>query len=143
MKRTNKLLSLLVAGALCLVQGQTSKAMELSTDLGSEMVSVYNMYSRTNSTSLTISGKTATIVGVVKGIPGTTTKIHAKVTLQKYSNGSWNSVQSYEKTVTTTNCTLSKTKTVTSGKYRVKGVYTAYKGTKSEKTTQYSCVVTC
>lgn len=143
MKRANKLLGFVVAGSLCLMPGQKGKALEVSTDIRSDLVSICNLYSRTNSTSLTIRGKTATIVGVVKGITGTTTKIHAKMTLQKYSGKSWSTVKVYEKTVTTTNYTFSKTTSVTSGKYRVKGVYTIYKGAKSEKTTQYSSVVSC
>lgn len=143
MKRANKLLGFVVAGSLCLMLVQKGKAMEVSTDIRSDLVSICNLYSRTNSTSLIIRGKTATIVGVVKGITGTTTKIHAKMTLQKYSGKSWRTVQVYEKTVTTTNYTFSKTKSVTSGKYRVKGVYTIYKGAKPEKTTQYSSVVSC
>lgn len=102
-----------------------------------------NQYSNTLATSFSISNKTAKMAGTVSGIPGVTTKIHIKLTLQKYSSGSWSKVVSYEKTVNDFDATLYKERSVTSGKYRVKGVYTVYKGTKSEQSTLYSSVQNC
>lgn len=142
MKRKTKLLSLLLAGVLCLVPAQIGKAAEVQI-VQDDLISVCNLYSNTISTTLVISNGSAAIRGRVSGVVGTTTKIKAKLTLQKYSNGSWNAVNTYEKTVTTTNCILSATKSVSTGKYRVKGVYTVYKGDKYEKTTQYSSTVSC
>ncbi len=133
----------LLAGSLVLVSGQEGKAAELPLGGNEGMVSVCSLYSKSSTTSLVIKEKSATIIGLVNGVSGTTTKIHAKLTLQKYSGGSWSAVKSYETTVTTTNCMLKKVKAVSAGKYRVKGVYTVYHGAKSEKITQYSNSVSC
>ena len=142
MKIKGKVVALVLSGAVCLVPCHVGKAAELQT-AQEELIHLDNLYSNSISTTLVINNGSAQIRGRVSGIAGTTTKIKAKVTLQKYSGGQWTAVKTYEKTVTTTNCIVSETKAVSSGKYRVKGVYTVYKGAKSEKTTQYSSTVTC
>ena len=136
-------LSFVLAGALCLAPVQTGNAKEISAVGGGGTVSPCYLYTQFLNTSLLINNKTATITGKATGKEGITTKIHVKLVLQKYSDGSWSKVEAYEKTEKAAYCVLEKTKSVSSGKYRVKGVYTVYKGEKSEKTTQYSNTVSC
>ncbi len=143
MKKRNMWLSFVLAGALCLTPVQTGNAKAISAVGGGGTVSPCYLYTSTLFTNLSISGKSATITGRVKGITGTATKIHVKLVLQKYTDGGWSKVEAYEKTENSAYCSLEKTKSVSSGKYRVKGVYTVYKGEKSEKTTQYSNTVSC
>ena len=121
MRKRNMWLSFVLAGTLCLAPVQTGNAKEISVVGGGGTVSPCYLYTRSIITDLSISGKSATMTGVARGIAGTATKIH----------------------VNSAYCSLEKTKSVSSGKYRVKGVYTVYKGEKSEKTTQYSNTVSC
>lgn len=126
---------------------QTDKAAEVerieADDIGNGSISICAEYASDVTTTLSIANDgTASIKASVRGIAGVTTKIHAKVVLQKYSNGSWSAVKTYEDTVEKTLYFLSKTQAVSKGKYRIKGVYTVYKGVKSEKVTKYSKTVT-
>lgn len=143
MRKRNMWLSFVLAGALCLAPVQTGNAKEISVVGGGGTVSPCYLYTRSIITDLSISGKSATMTGVARGIAGTATKIHVKLVLQKYTDDGWSKVEAYEKTENSAYCSLEKTKSVSSGKYRVKGVYTVYKGEKSEKTTQYSNTVSC
>lgn len=68
-------------------------------------------------------------------------KIHAKIVLQKYSENSWKAIKTYEDAVSSPIYSLNKSKIVSKGKYRVKAVFTIYKGAKSENVTKYSNTV--
>ena len=132
----------MLAGVLmvAMMLPQESKAAETVEQVSSP-ISICSNYANGFETQLSITNGTANIKASVIGIAGTTTKIHAKVILQKYSNGSWREVKAYEETVSAVSYYLSKSKSVSKGKYRVKGVFTVYKGAKSEKTTKYSGTV--
>ena len=71
-----------------------------------------------------------------------TTKIHVKMTLQKKSGASWSNVVTWEKTTTNNRLYLSKSKSVSSGTYRVKCVTNAYKNKLNESIPTYSVNVT-
>ena len=107
-------------------------------------LSVYDVapcfeYTNTTATTLNISssGK-ATCVASLNGYNGVTTKIVIKMTLQKDSWLWWSTEETW--TTTINNCfgSLSKTKTVDSGTYRLKVEYTVYSGSNSEEITTYS-----
>lgn len=92
--------------------------------------------------SLSISKGTATSGVVVKDYDGDTTSISATITLQKYSSGNWVAVKSWSKTTASNMLSMSQTKAVAKGKYRVKAVVKAYKSKKYETITKYSGTVT-
>ena len=74
---------------------------------------------------------TVTIKGSITGYRGTTTKTSVHLYLANWTL-----------TTNSSSCALSKSKTVSKGKYRSKAVCTAYAGTKSEKITKYSTAIT-
>lgn len=82
------------------------------------------------------------MIGSAYGGSGVT-KIHGRLVLQKYRQDGWTKVKECEKTVNARILSISDTKVVKSGKFRVKGVYTFYSGKKSEQVTKYSDVVKC
>lgn len=96
------------------------------------------------STTISISDSgTATVNGRITGLAGRTTKMTLTLYLQKYENGSWKNVTSWQKESITNLLTLTKTKAVTSGyKYRTKASFYAYAGTNSEHFTLHSSQVT-
>lgn len=71
----------------------------------------------------------------VEGYYGTTTKIHIEMKLQKHTVLWWSTQETWEGTFNDYVGALAKTKTVGSGTYRVKAVYTVYSGSASEEIT--------
>lgn len=62
--------------------------------------------------------------------------------LQKKVNGSWETVQAWTETSSTTSCRLNKTISVSKGNsYRIFSTVKAYKGTDSESIAVYSNIV--
>lgn len=84
-------------------------------------------------------------VSILASVAGSlnTTKIHAKIILQKYSKGSWNAVKTYEDTVSKAQYSLNRQRAVSKGRFRVKAIFTVYKGSKAETATKYSNTATC
>ena len=104
---------------------------------------MYN-YVSSYSTELTISGGTATCKATITGYNGTTTKLVAEMTLQKKSGlFGWDDVETWKTSISTYKLTSTKTKSVSSGTYRVKVKFTAYSGTSSESFTKYSSTKSC
>ncbi len=109
-----------------------------------EIVQPMYSYVSSYSTELTISGGTATCKAKITGISGTTTKLVAEMTLQKKSGLlGWDDVETWKTTVITNSLSSTKTKSVSSGTYRVKVKFTAYSGTASESFTKYSSNKSC
>jgi len=73
-----------------------------------------------------------------EGYYGTTTKIHIKMTLQKYTLLWWSKVETWEGTFNTYYAAMNETTYVGSGTYRVKAEFTVYSGSNSEEITMYS-----
>ena len=106
---------------------------ELDTSVDEVIVDEYS-YTSTVSTTLTISNAgVAKPRAVITGIPGTTTKLSATMNLQRYSNGSWQTIQSWSDSSTSNSLTISKSKTISRGKYRTHTVFKAYRKSKSER----------
>lgn len=115
---------------------------ELDVPVGDEIVEEYS-YTSTVSTTLSISDAgTAKPRAVITGLPGTTTKLSATMYLQKYSNGSWQTVQSWSSSTASNSLTLSKSKAVSHGKYRTHTVFKAYHNSNSEQIVKNSGTVT-
>lgn len=64
------------------------------------------------------------------------------MTLQKYQNGSWVSVETWRKTSSGESLYVSGSKSVNHGRYRVKSRITVYKGDSTETLETYSGMVT-
>lgn len=115
---------------------------ELDTSVDEVIVDEYS-YTSTVSTTLTISNAgVAKSRAVITGIPGTTTKLSATMNLQRYSNGSWQTIQSWSDSSTSNSLTISKSKTISRGKYRTHTVFKAYRKSKSERIIKNSGAVT-
>lgn len=115
---------------------------ELDTSVDEVVVDEYS-YTSTVSTTLTISNAgVAKPRAVITGIPGTTTKLSATMNLQRYSNGSWQTIQSWSDSFTSNSLTISKSKTIAHGRYRTHTVFKAYRKSKSERIIKNSGTVT-
>ena len=140
-KKYQKPLLLLMCIALICALMPTADAASVvqSLSLSDEnvMQPMYNYTANTN-TELYISGNTATCKASITGYNGTTTKVKIQMTLQKKSFLSWNDVETWTIISLSYKESYTKTRSVESGTYRVKAVYTAYKGTDSETITKYS-----
>ncbi len=123
---------------------KTSKAAELEgtkeSTVNGSMVSICAAYATKCNVKLSISGGKAQIHASVSGYIDVS-KIHAKIVLQNYAGNSWKAIKTYEDSVSSPTYSLSKRKVVSKGKYRVKAIFTIYKGSKSEKVTKYSSSV--
>lgn len=98
-------------------------------------------YTSCCSSTLFISGKTATCESDATGYYGETTKIVIDQTLQKYNNstGKWTSVATWSETDYAFIGTATNTKSgLSSGSYRLKTVFSVYAGVNYEQITVYS-----
>ena len=109
------------------------------------MVSAENQVQpRWSYTNFTFVGLEVTTAGTayctanVDGYDGITTKVHIEMKLQKYTVLWWSTQETWEGTFNDYYGTLVKTKSVGSGTYRVKAVFTVYSGSASEEITSYS-----
>ena len=131
--------SLLIMMVPCFAFGGT----ELDTPIEEGLVDEYS-YTSTVSTTLTISNTgVAKPRAVITGFPGTTTKLSVTMYLQKYSNGSWETIQSWSSSTTLNSLTLTKSKVVSKGKYRTHAVFKAYRNSSSEQIVKNSGTVSC
>lgn len=98
------------------------------------------LYTSECSSTLTISGKTATCTSYASGYRNETTKIVITQTLQKKtSTGSWSKVSSWSETDTGYKGSATNTKSgLSKGTYRLKTVFKVYAGSKYETITKYS-----
>lgn len=105
-----------------------------------EESSIQPRWSYTNLTSaglsITTSG-TAYCTTMIQGYSNVT-KIHIKMTLQKYTVLWWSKVESWEQTFYDVTGEMSKNTQVGSGRYRVKVEFTVYSGSDYEEITTYS-----
>lgn len=96
---------------------------------------------RLSYTNYVITGLNITTSGVAyctasaEGYDGITTKIHIEMKLQKYTVLWWSAVETWEGTFNNYYGALSTSKSIGSGRYRVKAVYTVYSGSNSEEIT--------
>ena len=112
----------------------------LCTVVSASELSLYTTYLSNCSSTLTISGTTATCDSSATGYYGETTKIVIDQTLQKKdSSGNWSKVDSWSETDTgykgsATNYAYN----LSDGTYRLKSVFTVYAGNDSEEVIKYS-----
>ncbi|MCC0705227.1 hypothetical protein IC213_19400 [Clostridioides sp. ES-S-0049-02] len=86
---------------------------------------------------LSVSGSNAIIKTTLLGKTGTTKTTITSVLQKKVSN-KWENIASWTASSNSKLCTLSKTKAISKGTYRVSSTVTAYKGSVSEKDTLLS-----
>jgi len=142
-----------ISGILCmafLLLGAISSQALTFDEAGIGMVDFDQPPSRlsyigTANTTLNISGGQALCEGTVTGYSGITTKIVIALYLERKtaSATTWTTIANGSKTVNSYIGAYQLKAAVTSGyQYRVRAVYTAYSGTKSETLTSYSRIVT-
>lgn len=104
----------------------------------------YTLYTDSASSTLTISGTTATCMSKATGYVGTTTKIVIQQTLQKKNlSGTWSKVNSWDETDSGyKGSATNKEYNLSSGTYRLKTVFTVYAGSNSEVVEKLSKEVT-
>lgn len=106
----------------------------LCTVVSANGISLHTTYLMTCSSTLTISGTTATCDSNATGYYGETTKIAISQTLQKKtSDGKWEYVDSWSETDQGYKGSATNYKyNLSSGTYRLKSVFTVYAGNDSE-----------
>lgn len=96
-------------------------------------------YTRSCSSSLSISGLNATCKSSLDGYPGITTKIEVTQTLQVKNGSTWRKAASWSTTYYSYSCVFNNSRTVYSGnQYRVKSEFKVYSGSSYETITDYS-----
>ena len=112
----------------------------LSGTVFAQEASVYNLYTSSCSSTLTISGTTAKCTSRATGYRNETTKIVITQTLQKKTSaGSWNNVSNWSKTDTGYKSYAANSKSnLAKGTYRLKTVFKVYAGSDYETLTKYS-----
>ena len=136
-----KLLSLIIVLMVAALVYIPVFAEDMDSPVDEPIIQEYQYISTIN-TSLNISGGKASASVTVDDLNNNTTKIYATMTLQKKSGGSWSNIEKWEKTTYGRTLTLSKTKAVSKGTYRIKCVIKAYKNSDCETKTTYSQVIT-
>ena len=131
-KRVRSLISLMMSVVILFSIGTVG-----ATTVSAEETSVQPRLSYTN---FTFTGLDITTAGVacctagVEGYDGITTKVHIRMTLQKYTVLWWSDQISWENTFADMEGALCRSTTVSgSGRYRVRAVYTVYSGSASEE----------
>lgn len=132
-----KLLSLTIALIVAMPVCVPVFAEDMDFPVDDPDVQEYQYVSTVN-TSLSISGGKASASVSVDDINNNTTKIHATMTLQQKSGGSWSNIGKWDKTTYSRSLSLSKTKAVSKGTYRVKCVIKAYRNANCETITKCS-----
>lgn len=94
-----------------------------------------------SSSSLSITGGKANIKGTVQRTPSGNS-IYLRCTLQKYSNGSWEDVETWADSTTSSSIIISESYSVNKGKYRVEAYYSVNGSKVTEVDTIYSKTVT-
>lgn len=127
-----KMLSFVLTAVLTIVLlGSVVSAAEISP---------YYSYTSRCSSTLIISGTTATCNSAATGYDGETTKIVVEQTLEKKTLiFFWSTVDSWNTTVIGSIADITKTKSgLSDGTYRLKTVFTVYAGSNYETITVYS-----
>jgi len=107
--------------------------------IGTFSASARFSYTGMTVTSIIIKNGTAICTASIEGYPGTTTKVEIEMTLQKRTLLLfWSDQVTWTKTASGYYAGLEKSKSIDSGTYRTKAVYTAYSGSAKEVTTGYS-----
>ena len=132
-----KLLSLIIVLMVAALVYIPVFAEDMDSPVDEPIIQEYQYISTIN-TSLNISGGKASASVTVDDLNNNTTKIYATMTLQKKSGGSWSNIEKWDKTTYSRTLTLSKTKAISKGTYRLKCVIKAYKNANCETITKYS-----
>ena len=131
------MLKKIISMMLCLVVIMSICSISVSA---SDLISINYAYTRSCNSDIVVSNTTITAKSTVMGYSGKTTKIVIKQTLQKKSSsGTWTTVGTSSNTVNShINVYSKKYTSLSSGKYRLKSVFTVYAGNNSETITKYS-----
>lgn len=127
MKKRLAMILVVVLVTIAFVIPIEARAMtSLETVSGERMViEPRNTNVHTSSLSLSFSGMTANCSATLIAYTSNTTYVKVKMTLAKYTNGGWSTVQSWSNSADSAYVYLSKSTVVSRGKYRLTCVYTA------------------
>ena len=141
-EKMKKLLSLLTMVVLMLCFCVSAFALEEEPPVPDEPEEPY-MYTQAISSTLSISGNTATCVSQVTGKPGQVTLITITQYLQKKNGSTWTTIDSWTKSYPPNTAVFVNTKSgLSSGQYRVFTSAVVYHNTFPEFVTAYSTVRT-
>lgn len=101
-------------------------------------IQLYYSYVVKHNTSIAISNGQAICESTLTGYSGTTTKVTITMYLEKKTLWWWNTETTWVGTFNSYRGALSKTHAVGGGTYRIRTVYIAYSGSKTETITGYS-----
>lgn len=144
MKQSKTVIGIILALAICLMMPCNPlfyvSAEAMSVDVPPSTDWAYINRTLTN-LSISSAGQAAATAQLI-GIPGVTTEVWIFMYLERYSNGTWSSVDSWYQSFNSYCGTLQESTYVTSGYwYRVKASYYAYCGDVYEHVIQYSSSV--
>ena len=138
-----RIISLVLAFALCFTLGLSTQAVEVSPKTIADNSTVQPRYTYTSelNVGLTNSSGKAKCTTTVDAYSNAT-KIVITMTLQKKTLLWWSEAETWTTTVNDNFASFTKTASVGSGKHRVKSEITVYSGSKSETITKYSSELT-
>jgi len=140
MKRLFSLVLCLILGLGCMT-ATSAASLEVAEAYDPPPQTRFSFINSTD-TVISISSGQARCTGSITGYQGITTKVEITLTLQRKlaSSSTWTDYYNHPKqTFNSYRGTATFTKDIVKGyQYRTKAVYTAWAGTKSETTTQYS-----
>lgn len=128
-RKTIFYLTMAAMGTAMLLPGNYAAAKEVGEETEIENVQetvIQSLAGAKQSVIFDISGKTAKFTIYVKGLPATK-KISLTAKLQRYEDGKWKDVQSWEKAAEALSLNFAKTYSLSSkGNYRVQATVTYY-----------------
>ncbi len=133
---------IVLSTVVCLLMGIGQICVFADDGLEAFKVMPYNLYSTRTSVGLSINASgTAAATAKSTGIPGITTKMTCKMSIQKKTGGSWATIKKWSSTTKGTVLNMSEKKNVEKGVYRVHAVFRANAGKKKEKLSMNSKIV--
>jgi len=138
--RKKKSVSIVITVFLFLLFPANACALPAGIPAGAPKQPCYQYVDRVTA-SLSITQGTAAASVKVRDADGDASRISCTMHLQKYSEGSWHNIKRWSQNTKSHRLTMSHTKTVSKGKYRIRAIVKAYKGNTREKIIKYSKTV--
>lgn len=138
LKKRNKMSMLLAVIMLCLMWIEPVAAKNIQDNYGKESIDLYYLEASSAKTTLSISGGIASCTAQLTA--KSKKRLYITLKIQKYTGGTWKTVQTWTKSGTGARLELIKTASVPQG-YQYRTVATMKCG--SENITKYSPVITC
>lgn len=139
-----KIVSLIISLALMSFMSLNVFAASEAPKIDDPGITPNYLYTSSITSTLGISGKTASCKSVIYGFSSSATKIEVTQLLQKKSGSIWETQASWKTTYNTWYCCFTNSKSsLPGGTYRLKTIAKVYKGSNYETVTAYSKEVGC